>query len=232
MGFDRRATDFILPLSVSLFRIGTVMANPIKLVFLAHVYGIALRPEIDRRCSSLTEVVFSLSAAGIPNSGGAGRRLPHDPRVRRGGNPRRRGPHARCGRNHSGHLRDPGQCHGSDERGDHRSRAARSTRRSSRSRRLRPPRSLRDLLCAAGASRFTMDEFFSFEEPALVDRFRVIDFEQLPAMRRFERGTYVIAGIDQAAPAMRGAHREPMRPTRCRRRISHSQLAQTHAGPF
>jgi hypothetical protein len=53
------------------------------------------------------------------------------------------------------------------------------------------------------ASRFTMDEFFSFEEPALVDRFRIIDFEQLPAMRRFERGTYVIAGIDQAASAMR-----------------------------
>jgi hypothetical protein len=53
------------------------------------------------------------------------------------------------------------------------------------------------------ASRFTMDEFFSFEEPALVNRFRVIDFEQLPAMRRFERATYVIAGIDQAEPAMR-----------------------------
>lgn len=52
-------------------------------------------------------------------------------------------------------------------------------------------------------SRFTMDEFFSFEEPDFVNRFRVIDFEQLPAMRRFERGTYVIAGIDQAEPAMK-----------------------------
>ena len=48
-----------------------------------------------------------------------------------------------------------------------------------------------------------MDEFFSFEEPVFVDRFRVIDFEQLPSMRRFERGTYVIAGIDQAGPAMK-----------------------------
>lgn len=52
-------------------------------------------------------------------------------------------------------------------------------------------------------SRFTMDEFFSFEASSFVNRFRVIDFEQLPAMRRFERGTYVIAGIDQAEPAMK-----------------------------
>ena len=71
MGLAGAATDFILPLSVSLFRIGTVMANPIKLFFLAHVYGIALRPEIAAMFIA-TEVLFSLSAAGIPNSGGAG----------------------------------------------------------------------------------------------------------------------------------------------------------------
>lgn len=52
-------------------------------------------------------------------------------------------------------------------------------------------------------SHHTMDEFFSYEEPAFVDRFRVIDFEQLPVMRRFERGTYVIAGIERATPAMK-----------------------------
>ena len=52
-------------------------------------------------------------------------------------------------------------------------------------------------------SRYTMDEFFSYEAPAFVNRFRVIDFEALPGMRRFERGTYVIAGIDQAKPAMK-----------------------------
>lgn len=71
MGFAAAATDFVLPLSVSLFRIGTVMANPIKLLFLAHVYGISLRPEIVAMFVA-TEVVFSLSAAGIPNSGAAG----------------------------------------------------------------------------------------------------------------------------------------------------------------
>jgi len=52
-------------------------------------------------------------------------------------------------------------------------------------------------------SHHTMDEFFSYEEPAFADRFRVIDFEQLPVMRRFERGTYVIAGIERATPAMK-----------------------------
>jgi hypothetical protein len=52
-------------------------------------------------------------------------------------------------------------------------------------------------------SHHTMREFFSHEEPAFVNRFSVIDFEQLPAMRRFERGTYVIAGIERATPAMK-----------------------------
>jgi Na+/H+-dicarboxylate symporter len=71
MGFAGNATNFVLPLSVSLFRIGTVLANPIKLFFLAHVYGIALRPEMVVLFVA-TEVMFSLSAAGIPNSGAAG----------------------------------------------------------------------------------------------------------------------------------------------------------------
>ena len=71
IGLAAAATDFVLPLSVSLFRIGTVMANPIKLLFLAHVYGIGLRVETVV-LFVLTEVAFSLSAAGIPNSGAAG----------------------------------------------------------------------------------------------------------------------------------------------------------------
>jgi Na+/H+-dicarboxylate symporter len=71
IGLSAAATDFVLPLSVSLFRIGTVMANPIKLLFLAHVYGIGLRVETIV-LFVLTEVAFSLSAAGIPNSGAAG----------------------------------------------------------------------------------------------------------------------------------------------------------------
>jgi Na+/H+-dicarboxylate symporter len=71
IGLSAAATSFVLPLSVSLFRIGTVMANPIKLLFLAHVYGVALRPDTIAMFV-MTEVAFSLSAAGIPNSGAAG----------------------------------------------------------------------------------------------------------------------------------------------------------------
>ena len=71
MGLGGVATSFTLPLSVSLFRIGTVMANPIKLLFLAHVYGVVLRPETIAMFVA-TEVAFSLSAAGIPNNGAAG----------------------------------------------------------------------------------------------------------------------------------------------------------------
>jgi proton glutamate symport protein len=71
MGLAAAATEFILPLAVSLYRVGTVMANPIRLFFLAHVYGIALRPETVAMFLA-TEVVFTLSAAGIPNGGGAG----------------------------------------------------------------------------------------------------------------------------------------------------------------
>ena len=48
-----------------------------------------------------------------------------------------------------------------------------------------------------------MTEFFSHEEPEFVNRFHVIDFEQIPALQRFDRGTYVIAGIEQAEPAMK-----------------------------
>ena len=77
-----------------------------------------------------------------------------------------------------------------------------------------------------------MDEFFSYEEPAFVNRFRVIDFEQLPAMRRFERGTYVIAGIDQAAPAMKELIASLCDQLDAAGGSSHSQLAQAHAGSF
>lgn len=68
-GLSVEATDFVLPLSVSLFRIGTVVANPIKLVFLAHVYGITLQPEAVALFLG-TEILFTLSASGTPNSGG------------------------------------------------------------------------------------------------------------------------------------------------------------------
>jgi Na+/H+-dicarboxylate symporter len=64
----RRFTGFLLPLSVSVFKINRPISATAKLVFLAHVYGIPLSPG--------TVVVFiatvtllSFSTAGIPNGG-------------------------------------------------------------------------------------------------------------------------------------------------------------------
>ena len=53
-----------------------------------------------------------------------------------------------------------------------------------------------------GAGTFTLDEYFSREPPELVARFHVLRYEELPAMARFARGTYVLAGLDQLAPGM------------------------------
>ncbi len=64
----RRFTGFLLPLSVSVFKINRPISATAKLVFIAHVYGIPLSPG--------TVVVFiatvtllSFSTAGIPNGG-------------------------------------------------------------------------------------------------------------------------------------------------------------------
>lgn len=63
--------DFLLPLSVSIFRISEVIANPVKLVFLAHVYGVTLQPAAVVSFIA-TILVFSFTGTGTPNSGGSG----------------------------------------------------------------------------------------------------------------------------------------------------------------
>ena len=63
------ATSFLLPFCVSLFRISEVISNPVKLVFLAHIYGIALTPGTVI-AFFITVLMFSFSGTGTPNSGG------------------------------------------------------------------------------------------------------------------------------------------------------------------
>ena len=63
------AADFLLPLSVSLFRISEVITNPVKLIFLAHVYGIALEPAAVVSFI-VTIMIFSFTETGTPNNGG------------------------------------------------------------------------------------------------------------------------------------------------------------------
>lgn len=69
LGYSSTSTTFVLPLSVSLFRIDEVIANPIKLLFLAYVYQIALEPGAIVAFMA-TVILFSFSGTGTPNSGG------------------------------------------------------------------------------------------------------------------------------------------------------------------
>ena len=71
MRLPETARDFVLPLSVSLFRVSHVISNPVKLVFLAHVYGISLQPAAVA-LFLITVIIFSFSSTGTPNSGGGG----------------------------------------------------------------------------------------------------------------------------------------------------------------
>jgi proton glutamate symport protein len=63
------ATSFLLPFSVSLFRISEVITNGVKLVFLAQVYDVRLGPGTIA-AFLLTVIIFSFSGTGTPNSGG------------------------------------------------------------------------------------------------------------------------------------------------------------------
>jgi len=63
------AADFLLPLSVSIFRISEVITNPVKLIFLAHIYGVVLEPATLVAFVG-TMMLFSFTGTGIPNSGG------------------------------------------------------------------------------------------------------------------------------------------------------------------
>ena len=55
---------------------------------------------------------------------------------------------------------------------------------------------------APAAGAYTLAEYFELEPPSLVERFRVLSYEELPELTRLERGTCVLAGLDQLAPAM------------------------------
>ncbi len=62
-------TTFALPFSVSFFRISEVILNPVKLLFLAHVYGVTLHPA-GVAAFFATVCLFSVIGAGTPDSGG------------------------------------------------------------------------------------------------------------------------------------------------------------------
>jgi proton glutamate symport protein len=62
------ATGFVLPLSVGVFKLNRTVSSPLKLLFLAHVFGIRLQPE-QLAAFLAIQVALSFSTAGVPSMG-------------------------------------------------------------------------------------------------------------------------------------------------------------------
>jgi proton glutamate symport protein len=69
------ATSFVLPLTVSLFKVNRTISSTAKVLFLAHVYGVPLS-STTIATFVLTVVVMSFSSAGLPGGGSAFKTLP------------------------------------------------------------------------------------------------------------------------------------------------------------
>jgi Na+/H+-dicarboxylate symporter len=69
------ATTFVLPLTVSLFKVNRTISSTSKLLFLAHVYGVPLTASTIATFVA-TVVVMSFSSAGLPGGGSAFKTLP------------------------------------------------------------------------------------------------------------------------------------------------------------
>jgi proton glutamate symport protein len=69
------ATSFVLPLTVSLFKVNRTISSTAKLLFLAHVYGVALSSGTIATFV-VTVIVLSFSSIGVPGGGSAFKTLP------------------------------------------------------------------------------------------------------------------------------------------------------------
>lgn len=69
------ATSFVLPLSVSVFKLNRTISSPAKLLFLAQVYQVSIAPE-TMVVFLLTVMLLSFTSAGVPNGGVAFKTLP------------------------------------------------------------------------------------------------------------------------------------------------------------
>ena len=67
--------DFAVPFAASLFKGNRTVSAPVKLFFLAHLYGIPLEP-VQVVAFVVTTILLSFSAVGIPGGGGSLRNLP------------------------------------------------------------------------------------------------------------------------------------------------------------
>jgi Na+/H+-dicarboxylate symporter len=75
LGLSGAATGFLLPLSVSTFKVNRTLSAVLKVLFLAHVFGLEI-PPARMAAFILTVVILSFAALGVPGGGGAFRTLP------------------------------------------------------------------------------------------------------------------------------------------------------------
>lgn len=75
LGLPDSSTSLVLPLSVSLFKFNRAISSPVKLLFLAHVYGIPMPPA---RVATflITVIILSFASVGLPGGGSAFKTLP------------------------------------------------------------------------------------------------------------------------------------------------------------
>jgi len=69
------ATGFVLPFSVSLFKVNRTISSTVKLLFLAHIYSIPLSAA-TLTTFLVTVIIMSFSSAGVPGGGVAFKTLP------------------------------------------------------------------------------------------------------------------------------------------------------------
>jgi Na+/H+-dicarboxylate symporter len=68
LGVPTEVGSFVLPLAVSAFKVNRTISSPLKLLFLAHVYGITLDPGTVALFIP-TVMLLSFSSPGIPSGG-------------------------------------------------------------------------------------------------------------------------------------------------------------------
>src|SRR5688572_19509785 len=68
-------SSFVLPLSVSVFKVNRPISAVVKLMLVAHIYGVALRPT-TLVVFLATVIILSFTAPGIPQSGPGFKTLP------------------------------------------------------------------------------------------------------------------------------------------------------------
>jgi proton glutamate symport protein len=75
LGLPETATSFALPLGASVFKLNRMISSPVKLLFLAHVYGVPLTPGAVATFMA-TVMLLSFSSVGVPGGGVAFKTLP------------------------------------------------------------------------------------------------------------------------------------------------------------